>query len=49
MSLSLKIELKKEIGYLKDYIELQSLRSVGEAKVNFTIQGDPEGKFIAPF
>jgi hypothetical protein len=43
-----KIELIKEIDYLKDFIELQSLRSVGEASVKFTIEGDPEGKMIAP-
>lgn len=43
-----KIELTKEIGYLRDFIELQSLRSVGEAKVNFTVIGDAEGKMIAP-
>ena len=43
-----KIELTKEINYLKDFIELQSLRSVGEANVQFTIEGDPEGKMIAP-
>lgn len=43
-----KIELEKEINYLKDFIELQSLRSVGEAKVNFAIKGNPDGKMIAP-
>lgn len=43
-----KIELKKEINYLRDFIELQSLRSVGDASVKFSLEGDPEGKFIAP-
>ena len=43
-----KIDLTNEINYLKDFIELQSLRSVGEAKVNFVIEGNPAGKMIAP-
>jgi LytS/YehU family sensor histidine kinase len=43
-----KIELTKEIDYLKDFIELQSLRSVGEANVKFDIEGNTEGKMIAP-
>lgn len=43
-----KIELTKEIDYLKNFIELQSLRSKGDAKVDLMIGGNLNGKMIVP-
>ena len=42
------VPLEKEIKYLKDFIELQKLRLEENAMVNFSIEGDPENKKIAP-
>ena len=42
------IDLSKEIAYLKDYIELQKLRSGRRAEISLTINGDPERVQIAP-
>lgn len=42
-----KVPLTREIDYLKDYVSLQQMRQVG-FKVDFKIEGDPEGKVIAP-
>jgi len=42
------VELKKELDYIKSYIELMELRSSKKNLVNFEIIGDPENKFIAP-
>ncbi|MEO7311156.1 MAG: histidine kinase [Chitinophagaceae bacterium] len=43
-----KIELTKEVTYLNNFIELQSLRSKDEAVVQFTVEGSTDGKMIAP-
>jgi two-component system, LytTR family, sensor kinase len=43
-----KIELTKEVEYLENFIELQSLRIKGEAAVNFSVEGNIHGKMIAP-
>lgn len=42
------VPLEKEINYLQDFIELQKLRLEENAMVNFSIEGDPENKKIAP-
>jgi LytS/YehU family sensor histidine kinase len=41
------IALAKELAYLDDYIRLQQYRSK-DAAVQFSVDGDPAGKFIAP-
>lgn len=43
-----KVPLNKEISYLKNYVQLQRLRLSTEAKVKLKVNGDPEGKAIAP-
>jgi two-component system, LytTR family, sensor kinase len=44
-----KVDLVKEIEYLKSSIDLNALRYQGGGAVNMTITGDPESKEIAPF
>jgi sensor histidine kinase YesM len=43
-----KVLLKKEINYIKDYIDLQKLRLEHPASINFEIQGKIENQKIAP-
>ncbi|GET24564.1 sensor histidine kinase [Prolixibacter sp. NT017] len=43
-----RVILSKEIQYLKDYIELQKLRTDNRATITFEITGDPENVRIAP-
>lgn len=43
-----KTELSGEIKYLQNYIQLQSLRSADDAVVDFKMEGNPQGKYIAP-
>jgi sensor histidine kinase YesM len=43
-----RVKLTKEIQYLKDYIELQKLRTDNRATITFEISGDPENIRIAP-
>ena len=43
-----KVSLEKEVGYLKNYIELQRLRISAEVIINFTIEGNPENYLIEP-
>ncbi|PSK91568.1 sensor histidine kinase [Taibaiella chishuiensis] len=42
------IELSRELEYIESFIALESLRTVGTAAVQFTIQGATEGLKIAP-
>jgi LytS/YehU family sensor histidine kinase len=42
------VDLAREISYMKDYVELQKLRSGEQASINFQVTGDPAGKQIAP-
>lgn len=42
------IPLAKELGVLRDYITLQQLRSGEQLSVQWTQEGDPAGKQIAP-
>jgi uncharacterized protein YlzI (FlbEa/FlbD family) len=42
------VPLEKEIGYIKDYIDLQKLRVTDQANLEFSITGNPKGKSIAP-
>ncbi|SHF39819.1 sensor histidine kinase [Flavisolibacter ginsengisoli] len=44
-----KVELEKEIEYLRSSIDLNALRYTGGGAVNMTITGDPKRKEIAPF
>ncbi len=43
-----RVDLAKEISYMKDYIDLQKLRSGDQASISFNVTGDPSGKQIAP-
>jgi len=43
-----RVKLTKEIQYLKDYIEMQKLRTDNRATITFEITGDPENVRIAP-
>jgi ligand-binding sensor domain-containing protein len=43
-----RVQLEKEINYLKSFIELQQLRLKHKDFVLFEITGDPMGKVIAP-
>ena len=43
-----KIELSKEIAYIKSFVELESLRVVGTASVELTIEGETDGVMIEP-
>jgi len=43
-----EVELKKEVEYLRNYIQLQKLRIPPEARVSFGVEGDISGKMIAP-
>ncbi|MBE0649606.1 MAG: histidine kinase [Bacteroidales bacterium] len=40
--------LKKEVDYLKNYIQLQRLRLPSEAKISFDVEGDLSSKTIEP-
>lgn len=42
------VPLQKEIDYIKNYIDLESIRHGNDFKVNLTIEGDAEGKEIMP-
>ena len=43
-----QVDLAKEISYIQDYVELQKLRSGDLATISFKVEGEPEGKQIAP-
>ncbi len=43
-----KVELAKETEYLRNYIQLQRLRLPAEVKMHFDVEGDVQGKMIAP-
>ncbi len=43
-----KVALEKEVEYLKNYIQLQQLRLPPKVQVNFQVEGELQGKTIAP-
>jgi two-component system, LytTR family, sensor kinase len=43
-----KVELEKEVQYIKDYIELQKLRLSDKVKLNLEFNGDFKDKSIVP-
>lgn len=43
-----RIELNKELKYVRDLIDLQLLRIPGKTYVQFEVTGSPEGRAIAP-
>ena len=43
-----KVSLEKELEYLQNYIDLQRLRLSDSVIINFTIEGNIEGKMIEP-
>lgn len=42
------VSLDQEINYISNYIELQELRFAGSINIRYQIQGETEGKTIAP-
>lgn len=42
------VSLKKEVDYLKNYIQLQRLRLSDDVKINFDVSGDLSAKMIEP-
>jgi len=43
-----KILLKQEVDYIREYIELQKIRTSNANFVKFNIEGDTDGLYIAP-
>lgn len=43
-----RVQLQRELDYIRDYFELQRLATEGRGDVNLTIAGDPVGYEIAP-
>ncbi len=43
-----KVSLDKEIRHINSYIDLEKLRHPGDIYINFSIEGDTNGKRIAP-
>ncbi|HHS95002.1 MAG TPA: histidine kinase, partial [Phaeodactylibacter sp.] len=43
-----RVLLSKEINYIQNYIDLESLRQNPDAHISFTLEGDPEELKIAP-
>src|SRR5689334_18455719 len=43
-----KVELKKDIQYISNYIDLQRLRLSSKVTIQYTVQGDPDNFYIAP-
>ena len=42
------VPLEKEIQFISHYIELQKMRLTDKTSIDFTVQGDPFGRQIAP-
>jgi len=43
-----KVDLQREVDYLKTYVELQKIRLTEQTKINFSVQGDTFQKQISP-
>jgi len=43
-----KVSLEKEVEYLQNYIDLQRLRISDSVNINFTIEGNINGKMVEP-
>jgi len=43
-----KVSLDKEIRHINSYIDLEKLRHQGDIYINFSIEGDTNGKRVAP-
>src|SRR5690606_37905619 len=42
------VTLEQEINYLKNYLDLEKFRKGTNNEIVFTVEGDPEGKSVAP-
>lgn len=42
------VSLDQEISYLKNYLDLEKFRKGNNNEIVFTVEGDPEGKTVAP-
>ena len=43
-----KVKLSREIDFVREYVELQRIRSGSESNISITIEGEPNNKSIAP-
>ena len=43
-----RVSLDKEIRHINSYIDLEKLRHAGDIYINFSIEGEPNGKRVAP-
>ena len=43
-----RVDLTKEISYIKSYIELEQLRASGDPSVSFSVTGNVAGRKVAP-
>lgn len=43
-----RVPLDQEISYLKNYLDLEKFRKGMNNEITFTVEGDPEGKSVAP-
>lgn len=43
------VDLEKELAYITNFVELQKLRMSDKILLDFTINGNPEGLYVAPF
>lgn len=42
------VPLDQELNYLKNYLDLEKFRKGTNNEITFTVEGDPEGKSVAP-
>jgi len=42
------VPLDQELSYLKNYLDLEKFRKGTNNEITFTVEGDPEGKSVAP-
>ncbi|HAP62701.1 MAG TPA: hypothetical protein DCR93_25455 [Cytophagales bacterium] len=43
-----RVPLTKEVNYLRNYVELERIRLEDSVQIEFKVEGDPEGKDVAP-
>jgi two-component system, LytTR family, sensor kinase len=43
-----QVSMKKEIRFIRDYIDLEKMRSSADLKINFEVEGNTKGYVIAP-
>jgi LytS/YehU family sensor histidine kinase len=43
-----KVELNKELDFIRNYVELQKIRYHNRYDIRFEVEGNPEGKKVSP-